>query len=228
MKHVVRTALAACSLLLAAPAAAQLKGTPDNVCRDGYFPRESKAYRLATIKGAAGDRAHFHDDGNEKCPADDSCRLKTYVIANDQVIVSRTFGKFACSWFQPRKGNGTTGWIETDRLTWAGSIRPPEIRDWLGEWRANGSGFIRIKRARTAGELNITGEASWGSGGGMSTGELDHTAKPSGDAMKFADAPGDGSCEVDMQLVGRFLIVGDNQRCGGANVSFSGVYQKKR
>ena len=53
-------------------------------------------------------------------------------------------------------------------------------------------------------------------------------AKPSGDTMKLADEPERGSCEVDMQLVGSFLIVGDNLNCGGANVSFSGVYRKKR
>jgi hypothetical protein len=227
MKHVVSSALAATILLLAAaPASAQLKDNPDRYCRDGYFTRESKEYRLATIKGAAGERAYFHDDDPEKCPADPSCRLKTYVIANDQVIVSRTLGKFACSWFQPRRGTGTTGWIETDRLKWTGSIKPPGISDWIGTWRTDGTNFIRIKRAKKAGELDIEGEAT--AGLAPNTGELGHTAKPSGDTMKFADAEGEGSCEVEMQLVGKFLIVDDNLKCGGANVSFSGVYQKRR
>jgi hypothetical protein len=31
-----------------------------------------------------------------------------------------------------------------------------------------------------------------------------------------------------MQLVGKFLVVGDNLHCGGANLTFSGVYQSKR
>jgi hypothetical protein len=31
-----------------------------------------------------------------------------------------------------------------------------------------------------------------------------------------------------MQLVGKHLVVGDNLHCGGANVSFSGVYRRKR
>jgi hypothetical protein len=30
-----------------------------------------------------------------------------------------------------------------------------------------------------------------------------------------------------MQLVGKLLVVGDNLHCGGANVSFSGIYQRK-
>src|SRR6185436_2607114 len=115
MRRLVQASLGllAWSLLLTSPASAQLKGNPDNVCRNGFFPRESEAYRLAKIKGAAGDRVYFHGDGNERCPDDRTCRLKTYVIGNDEVIVSRTFGKFACSWFQPRNGTETVGWIET-------------------------------------------------------------------------------------------------------------------
>ncbi len=132
-------------------------------------------------------------------PADPACRLKTYVIASDQVIVSRTLGKFACSWFQPRKGHGTTGWIESDRLSWAGSIPPPVERDWIGVWRDNSS-VIRIKRAKKKGELDIEGEATWGSGDHAHTGNLDHTAKPSGDAMTFADAEVEGGCAGEMQL----------------------------
>jgi len=36
---------------------------PDNVCRNGYFTREIKDYRLAKIKDAAADRIYFHGDG---------------------------------------------------------------------------------------------------------------------------------------------------------------------
>jgi hypothetical protein len=34
-------------------------------------------------------------------------------------------------------------------------------------------------------------------------------------------------CSLAMHLAGKFLVVGDNLHCGGANVSFSGVYQKR-
>lgn len=219
-------ALLACLFLPASPAFSQLKGNPDNVCRDGYFPRESTNYRLAKIKGAAGDRIHFHGDDHERCPDDAACRQKTYVIPNDEVIVSRTSGKFACSWFQPRKGTGTVGWIETERLSWQSDARPPGLQDWLGEWRAYDN-VIRISKAKAAGQLAIKGEATWGSGAGTHTGELDHDAKPSADQMKFGDGTDEGDCQVTMQLVGKLLVVGDNLNCGGANVSFSGVYQRR-
>ena len=229
MKRLVQIALrfVACSLMLTTPAFSQLKGNPENFCRNGSFPRESKDYRLAKIKGAAGDKVYFHDDSKERCPADPSCRLKTYIIPNDQVIVSRTFEKFACSWFQPSKGTGTVGWIETERLAWTESKRAPAEREWLGDWRAYGNS-IRIAKAKEAGALSIKGEASWGSGAATHTGELDHSAKPSADKLNFGDGTDEYDCQVAMQLVGPYLVVGDNLHCGGANVSFSGVYQKKR
>ena len=215
----------ASSLLQASPASAQLKGNADNICRNGYFPRESTNYRLAKIMGAAGDRIYFHGDDNERCPDDQACRLKTYVIANDEVIVSRTSGKFACSWFQPRKGTETVGWIETDRLAWQETTRRPAMPDWLGEWRAYDN-VISISKAKAAGMLAIKGEATWGSGASTHTGELDYDAKPSADKMKFGDGTDERDCQVTMQRVGKYLVVGDNLHCGGANVSFSGVYQK--
>jgi len=218
--------LLASSLLQTSPASAQLKGNADNICRNGYFPRESTNYRLAKIIGAAGDRIYFRGDDNERCPDDQACRLKTYVIANDEVIVSRTSGKFACSWFQPRKGTETVGWIETDRLAWQETTRRPAMPDWLGEWRAYDN-VISISKAKAAGMLAIKGEATWGSGASTHTGELDYDAKPSADKMKFGDGTDERDCQVTMQRVGKYLVVGDNLHCGGANVSFSGVYQKK-
>jgi hypothetical protein len=228
MNRLVQASLAllACSLLHTSPASAQLKGNPENVCRNGYFPRESANYRLATIKGAAGDKIHFHGDDNARCPDDAACRLKTYVIPGDEVIISRTSGKFACSWFQPRKGAETVGWIETDRLAWQADARPPAMRDWLGEWRAQDN-RIRISKSKEAGLLAIQGEATWGSGAGTHTGELDYDAKPSADKMKFGDGTDELDCQVAMQLVGKLLVVGDNLHCGGANVSFSGIYQRR-
>ena len=228
MRRLVQASLGllAWSLLQTSPAFAQLKGNADNVCRNGYFPRESTNYRLAKIKGAAGDKIHFHGDDSERCPDDAACRLKTYVVPNDEVVVSRTFGKFACSWFQPRKGTETVGWIETDRLAWQETTRRPAMPDWLGEWRAYDN-FIRIAKSKAPGKLAITGEATWGSGSRTHTGELDYEAKPDAQTISFGDGTDELDCQVTMHLVGKFLVVGDNLHCGGANVSFSGVYQKR-
>ena len=126
MKRLVAIApgLTACNLA-PAPAFAQLEGNPENWCRDGAFPRESKTYRLTQIKGAAGDKVHFHDDGEERCPGHESCRTKAYVIPNDQVVVSRRSGSSPAAGFshararRPLAGSkprGSRGWKPGDRL----------------------------------------------------------------------------------------------------------------
>lgn len=75
--------------------------------------------------------------------------------------------------------------------------------------------------------LAIKGEATWGSGSRTHTGGFDYDAKPSADKMSFGDGTDEIDCQVTLQLVGKLLVVGDNLHCGGANVSFSGIYQKR-
>lgn len=207
---------------------AQLEGNPENFCRNGFFPRESETYKIAKIKGKQGEKVYFYGDDREDCPAGKDCRLKSYVIPNDEVIVSRTFGKFACSWFQPRKGGETVGWIETDKLEWTATVQNPAQTAWLGEWLYYDSS-IRISKSKNTDLFTIKGNAFWkGLGDNIHIGELDHTAKPSGNTLKLGEGETDEyACKVSMQLVGKYLIVSDNLQCGGANVTFSGVYLKK-
>jgi hypothetical protein len=208
-------------------AAAQLEGNPEYFCRNGAFPRESENYQIARIKGAKGERVYFYADDREDCPGAPDCRLKSYVIPNDEVIVSRTYGKFSCSWYQPRKGSETVGWVETDKLELFETSETPGQKAWLGKWSYN-SNSIAISNSRTPGLFNIKGSAVWkGLGDNINIGGLNHQAKPAKNRLKFGKEDSEKyGCQVRMYLAGRFLIVSDNLQCGGANVSFSGVYLK--
>jgi hypothetical protein len=66
-------------------------------------------------------------------------------------------------------------------------------------------------------------------------GNFDGKTKPRGNRLAFGDgydgsAPPDRNdptdCRVLLRLVGPYLVAADNQGCGGANVSFDGVYTK--
>jgi hypothetical protein len=214
--------------LLTAQVFGQLEGNPENFCRNGFFPRESENYKIAKIKGIKGEKVYFYGDDREDCPGGKDCRLKSYLIPNDEVIVSRSFGNFACGWFQPRKGSETVGWIETEKLEWVETVQNPAQKEWFGEWR-HYDNSIRISKSKTAGLFDIKGNAIWkGLGDNINIGGLDHKAKPSGNTLKFGEPESDKyGCRVRMFLVGKYLIVSDNLQCGGANVSFSGVYLKK-
>jgi hypothetical protein len=214
-------------LIFAFPAFAQLEGNPENWCRNGFFPRESLEYKLASVKGGKNEKVYFYGDDRD-CPNDKNCRLKSYVIPNDEVIVSRNFGGWACSWYQPKKGVETVGWIALDKLEFKETNPNPAAGDWLGRWNYAGN-QIEIGKSKTAGLLAITGSAFWhGLGDNVNVGELDNESKPAGNQLKIGEnETGEYECKVTMRLLGKYLVVADNLQCGGLNVSFSGVYQKK-
>ncbi len=231
MKKVLSKTIFYLLLMLSAlviPAFAQLDGNPANWCRNGFFPRESSVFQLARITGKRNEKVYFYGDEREDCPNGKGCRLKSYVIPTDEIIVSRTLGGYACAWFQPKKGAETVGWINVDNLEWIALNENPKPTDWLGEWRFYDNS-IEITKSKTCDFFDVKGSAFWkGLGENIHIGELDHTAAPLGNKLKLGEKEtGEYACKVSMQLVGKYLIAADNLNCGGANVTFSGVYLKK-
>jgi hypothetical protein len=212
---------------LTVPVFAQLEGNPENLCRNGFFPRESQNFQLARITGKPGERVYFYGDEREDCPKGKNCRRKSYLVPNDEIIVSRTFGGFACGWFQPKKGSETVGWIKVDNLEWIETDQRPEPKDWLGEWRFYENSIV-ISKSKTSESFEVKGDALWrGLGDNVHIGELDEQAKPFENKLKLGESETDEfACKVSMRLVGKYLVVSDNLNCGGANVTFSGVYRK--
>jgi hypothetical protein len=101
-------------------------------------------------------------------------------------------------------------------------------QDWLGKWRYYDNS-IEISKSG-AGELAVKGNAFWqGLGDNIHIGELDHKAKPTGNILKLGEnETSEYDCKVTMRLLGKYLIASDNNNCGGANVTFSGVYRKTK
>ena len=52
-------------------------------------------------------------------------------------------------------------------------------------------------------------------------------AKPAEDGSTPFDNAEDGQCPVRMQRIGAWLLVEDNQRCGGSMVTFTGLYRRE-
>lgn len=213
-----------CVLFFAANAFAQIDGNPANWCRNGLFPQEND-FKIAKIKGAKNEKAYFYKD-LENCPDGKNCLEKSYVIAGDEVITSRNFGKYTCSWFQPNKGPETVGWILSEKLEFVEANSNPKLNDWLGTWKFYDN-TIDIVISKERGNVSIAGDATWkGLGDNVHIGELDSISEPVGNVLKIGEKETDEfACKVMMRLVGKFLIASDNLNCGGANVTFSGVYQ---
>ncbi|PPD46463.1 MAG: hypothetical protein CTY15_00045 [Methylocystis sp.] len=205
-----------------------------HMCRNGLFPEEGTAYSLARISGEG--RAFLIEDDVfcEKgktcpvCPKDAAaCQSRSFLLSGDLVVAGKSFDGFRCIFYRDQKNvAGSAGYVPEGRLE---TLPQPNVtqKDWPGEWRM-GDDFIML-RAKGA-KLSASGEAYWPSAnpspkevpGGPHTGEMSGLAEPKGDKVAFAD--GEDECHVSLTLLPPFLLARDNDRCGGANVRFNGVY----
>ena len=213
-----------CCLSTTPVRAQDVNGNPANWCRNGLFPAEQTDFKLAKVNNAKGARTHFYSD-DENCPsADAKCRLKSYVVPGDQVLVSRQYGSWVCSWYQPRKGHETVGWLPAESLSIYEPDARPGLAEWLGLWNYYDN-TLNVRRGGKTGFLTVKGDALWrGLGDNVHVGAVAAEAQPQGNELILVEE----ECRVVLKLVGDFLLASDNSECGGANVRFNGVYKRGR
>ena len=83
---------------------------------------------------------------------------------------------------------------------------------------------------------HLSGSATANSGSAVNEGDIDgdiDARAPYGSFAILGDkqAPferaGEGDCAVELRQLGPYLLVQDNNNCGGMGVSFSGLYVKR-
>lgn len=197
---------------------------------------------LVVQKVTARPRVNFikspYDDDFKatSCPADtEACRQKSYLVTGDLVLTGKTQDTFTCVVYQSplaKKQTWAKGWLPTSALTPVAPMPSPKISDWLGSW-AHPGGNIDIKRG-DGGKLSIEGQKFVPTAHDFHTGEMQAQAAPEKDTLAFVDdgsipfeKTDEGGCRVRMQRIGPWLLVEDNDSCGGAGVTFSGLYRRK-
>lgn len=200
-------------------------GNPPNWCRNGHFPSEKVEFKLAKINAAKGEKVYFYNDFGADCPSNNArCQAKSYLVAGDEVLVSRTFNSYVCAWFEPRKGNETVGWIEEKSLIISPPDKKPALNKWIGNWE-DGEDWLGVQPDKKSGFLAVEGDAFWfGLGENVHVGAISSKGAPAENVLNLTDS----ICQMSLKLVGNFLIVSDNGECGGVNVKFDGVYQKSK
>ena len=211
-------------LFAALPSSAAAAAVDEGLCRNGTFPVENSSFAQGTVGGSG--RAHFFHD-MQGCPkASAKCRLKSYLVAGDRVVTGRTRGAFVCA-YSPGKGGGTAGWIEAGRIRLLPIPHDPPLAAWTGRWSDEGNPRIRFYIERSA--LMVEGEAAWPSfnpstedfPGGPNVGEIGEPVRTSANRAYARE------CGITFTLLHDLLVAADPEmRCGGMNVSFSGVYRR--
>ncbi len=183
-------------------------------------------------------RVHFvkRDVFKKGCPnASPECREKAYLIPGDEVIVIGGTADFVCAGYVGRNGNGDYNWLPRAALVFVQEQPAIESRDWIGKWRRGEGQEIRISQIPSSGKLKIEGNATWGQGSYTHVGELDAEVAPNGASLSFGmgefgtlsyEEADEADCRVRMRHLGPYLLVKDNLKCGGANVSFSDMYRR--
>ncbi|MFT3745535.1 MAG: hypothetical protein QM785_14735 [Pyrinomonadaceae bacterium] len=143
------------------------------------------------------------------------------------VITSRSLGDYVCGWFTGAKGGVKVGWLRKADLDYPLMLMDASEKVWTGEWQY-ASNSISFSPNKISGYLNVKGDALWkGMGDNVHIGELDGRFMPKDGVVEYSDGTSQYDCRATMRLtMERFLIVADNGNCGGANVTFSGIYRK--
>ena len=161
------------------------------------------------------------------CPAHTAaCQKKSYLVAGDLVLLGKTQGDFTCVDYQSllaTKQVWTIGWLPSAALTPVAPMLAPKTSDWVGTWYHPG-GSIEIK----SGKRDI----------------LDVEGGMRADRKRFSQWRVQGAgytqerhcgvcrrregCRVRLQRIGPWLLAVDNSGCGGAGVTFTGLYRRKK
>jgi hypothetical protein len=191
---------------------------------------------LVVSKVTAVPRVNFvksaYDDDFKAtaCPSpSDGCRKESYLVTGDLVLVGKTRGDFTCVAYQSpqsKKQTWTTGWLPSAALTPVAPSPSPTQSDWIGAWRQPG-GHIEISEG-DGGKLNVEGGMTVPTpAGDFQNGDFKARVAAQS-ALSFTDEGvyGDG-CHIRMQRIDSWLLVEDNGGCGGAGVTFTGLYRRE-
>lgn len=229
----MKTGMALTLLWIGMSAQADALPVDEGMCRNGGFPLEQDAFTLARVTGKP--RLHFLDD-MEGCPSkgEAACRQRGYVIEGDTLIVGRAQGHYRCV-FYPNKGGGSAGWVPEDRLRRLPLPTAIPLQAWAGHWQGSGDNTLDLI-PNGDGTVTMNGDAYWPSAnpdpemrpGGPHLGSVTARDTPQGNRLEVIEGGPleEYRCKVTAHLLGDLLVVADNSNCGGANVSFSGVYRR--
>ena len=155
-----------------------------------------------------------------------NCRNPWHLSARpgEIVAISRSENGYVCA--EASNANRRMrrfGWLPANRVKPMAPSTGRRATWWVGRWQTKGA-WISI--AKAGDELAAKGGAVWRPSN-PHFGDFSGRAAPTADGVTFAEGDDDNTCKVKLIPYGNQIVVEDNLRCGGMNVSFSGFYERK-
>ena len=221
--------------LIAAIVLLAASGAGSETLNCNHIASDDDLSSLSVGRVAAGGRVYFVLNALDRkgCPsAAPECRSAAFLLPGDLVVFNRgvTNGGLICVAAIDRWGRETNGWLPAARVPPAASAP-----NWIGRWRRNTSAEIDIT-PKSGGKAEVSGSATWGSGAATHDGGISALIDTAPETQAFAldadgqilfEKAGTYDCAVRLKQLGPYLFARDNQSCGGANVSFTGLYRRR-
>jgi len=210
--------IAAINVIAAMPVAAQpICNIPSLVTRTTIDVGLAVVSRAATLQERACPKINSRD-----------CRAKEKVKAGTIVVTGPSFGQFTCVIAGTEAGSAS-GWMATSQLRRQPVAKLQPLSGWVGKWTSPDTGInvalegnhLRAKgdafsRTRSADEKHLHV--------GAVIGHIEMAGIPQKDRLW-----GDKNCQVELMLVGSYMLVDDENDCGGDhNATFAGIYKGER
>jgi len=210
-----------------------------------YFGVENLDADGAVSLGRVNARTNFVKTGDVQkgCPSSAAvCRDRAYLVPGDEVVVIGSGDPFVCASFVGAKGQEKEGFLPRAAITVAPN-QPVSAESWLGRWRGSPEQEIVIGKGAGQDTLKVNGDATYGmldpdrvKRGAVNLGSLEGEAPVRGTTLSFAmgengtipfDKGDEYECKVRLRRLGPYLLVRDNNMCGGMNVTFTGIYRRR-
>ena len=170
---------------------------------------------LAEIRGPQSATGYYG------CSRDGKRCLPQRLTPGTPVVIAFSDGDWTCGY-----APGPV-WIPSAALQPLRFDLNPPLKAWTGTW-TGGEDRVVISLSEVPGKLDIKGAAEWHGARGVShDGAFSGQVQPDGNHLRFREGrPPEWGCVVSLTLFGKYIVADDNQKCGGMNVRFWGIWKR--
>lgn len=227
-RNIVRY-VAACSLAIITPYGLHAKSTNscshagDHAIEYSHADLIKRVAAVAPGRISAGPSVLLRDEAEDVCKAKKNCLQEGTLPLNagvNGVEFSRK-GRWICVGVHgKRKLDIWVGWVPKER--WLRTESEQAWNHWFGVWQ-NDYAKIKIQSTKEQ-QMLVTGNAIWVGQYSPHYGNFELISTPTNGVISTPQPPSGSDCQIALRLVGSFIFAADNHQCGGANITFDGMY----
>ncbi len=203
----------------------RLPPLPASPC-EPHLPSAFSDYRVFNGTAPVPLAMHCGEADSTACHIEPFDLVKPNVFQKDLIAPAAVQGPWTCV-----QAGGWSGWAPTDRLAPVPATPAITTEQWLGTWSAPRVGRLVLSRSASGhGLIHVEGVATYTNiAHNTSSGEVSGDAVAMGPFLHIVDSGQQSGCILDLKynLLTKSFRAVDNQQCGGHNVTFNAIWQRR-